>query len=114
MKYGKTVKVSKVTKGDSKMEWTQDRNKDQQRNDDNIFEKDLSIYNKEFEKRLIEQTVNHYKTWSIKWKEENPVNIYIRIIRDHIRLEDNNSDAFLEDQTKPKMTEIVLKECIEL
>ena len=96
------------------MVWVDEKKKEEAKGDDNIFEKDLSIYNREFERRLIKETIEHYKKQALKWKQENPVNIYVTIIRDHIKLEDDNSDAYLEEQTKPKMTEIVLKECIEL
>lgn len=41
------------------------------------------------------------------------MNIYIRIVRDHEKLEDENTEAFLEEHTKDKLKYIVLTECIE-
>ena len=41
MKFGKGVKVNKVTKGNSMMQWVDEKKKEEQKGEDNIFEKDL-------------------------------------------------------------------------
>ena len=75
--------------------------------------KNLSTYTTNFEALLIQQTTTHFRECSKKWRAGNSVDKYIDKVKFALSLEERNADAFLMEQSKVKMSEIVLRECIE-
>lgn len=73
----------------------------------------MDTYTTNFEVPLIQQTTAHFKECANKWKNEHSCDKYIDLVKFALDLEEKNADAFLMEQSKVKMSEIVLTECIE-
>ena len=63
MKFGKGVNVTKITKGHTRLDWVDEKAKEEQKNDGSskYKPKDYSIYKKGFEDQLLKETTAHYR-----------------------------------------------------
>ena len=70
-------------------------------------------YDTEFEGPLKKSTEEFYRAKSAQYFNELGSYEYIQRIHNHLMKEETNADMFLQEQTKPRIIEIVLKEAVE-
>lgn len=76
-------------------------------------EKNLEKYDTEFEKYLKESTTEFYRKSAELWRNTFSCEDYIRKVAQHLLKEERNADDFLQEQTKSRIIDIVLKEAVE-
>jgi len=69
----------------------------------------LSKYDTELEGPLKKSTEEFYKAKSAQYFNELGSYEYIQKIANHLLKEENNANYFLQEQTKPRIIDIVLK-----
>jgi len=65
-----------------------------------------------FEKQFLETSTQFYKTKASSWHDQFSCYEYVMKITNHLDKELKNSDAFLQEQSKEKIKQIVLEECV--
>lgn len=76
-------------------------------------EKNLLLYDQDFESHLKTATKEFYEQKSEKWCNQLSCNEYIMKVSQHIKKEEDNSDYFLQPETKTKILDITLREAVE-
>lgn len=74
--------------------------------------KNLKIYNDNFEVQLMENTIEFFKEKGQQWLQSMSCNDYINKIDGHLKKEESNADFFLQPETKVKMVKICLDEAV--
>lgn len=70
-------------------------------------------YDVEFEAFLLKATTEFYKKQSDVWSSTMSASEYIQKISFHLKKEEDNADYFLQEQSKSKVVDILLKEAVE-
>ena len=86
MGYEEKVVINKRG-GAQDLNWTGDRN--------------LMVYDKEFELHLKKATQEFYQTSSDNWRQQLSCFEYVHKVSKHLSKEEINADTFLQVQTKP-------------
>lgn len=73
----------------------------------------LNKYDTEFERALKKNTEEFYETKSGQWFNELACFEYIQKINGHLVKEELNANYFLQEQTKAKVIDIVLRKAVE-
>ena len=76
-------------------------------------EKNLLLYDQDFESHLKTATKEFYEQKSEKWCNMFSCHEYIMKVSEHIKKEEDNSDYFFQPETKSKILSITLKEAVE-
>ena len=76
-------------------------------------EKNLMKYDVEFEAYLLKATTEFYRKQSDVWSSTMSASEYIQKISFHLKKEEDNADYFLQEQSKSKVVDILLKEAVE-
>lgn len=98
MGYEEKVVIAKRG-GAQELTWTGDRN--------------LMVYDKEFEAHLKKATEEFYSSSSDQWRASLTCFEYVHKVSKHLSKEETNADTFLQMQTKPQIIKIVLTEAVE-
>ena len=69
----------------------------------------LKGYDNEFEEPLKKSTEEFYKAKTAQYFQDLGSYEYIQKIANHLLKEENNANLFLQEQTKPRIIDIVLK-----
>jgi len=76
-------------------------------------EKNLLLYDQEFESHLKTATTEFYKQKAEEWASMYSCHEYILKVNQHLRKEEENADMFLQPETKQRIVEITLREVVE-
>lgn len=76
-------------------------------------EKNLILYDREFETHLNEATQNFYRKKADQWSTDLSSHEYILKVSTHLKKEEDNCDFMMQQETKEKIIKIVLRETIE-
>ena len=74
--------------------------------------KNLKIYNEDFEAQLMETTILFFREKGEQWLQSMSCNDYINKIDAHLKKEEANADFLLQPETKPKMVKICADEAV--
>jgi cullin 1 len=96
MGYEKKIALKKI---DSEILWT--------------GEKNLILYDREFEKPLKEATQKFFEKKAKIWSEDNSCHEYILKVAEHLKKEEQNCDLMLQYETKSKIVTIIETELIQ-
>lgn len=78
-----------------------------------VGEKYLLLYDQGFEKYLMEATHEFYSQKAEIWTDQLNCFEYIQKISAHLTKEEQYADHFLQPETKPKILNITLSNCVE-
>jgi hypothetical protein len=76
-------------------------------------EKNLILYDKEFEEPLKEATQRYFAKMADSWSQENSCYEYIIKVAHALKKEEQNCDFMLQYETKSKIIQIIQSELIE-
>ena len=78
-----------------------------------VGEKNLIMYDTEFENHLKQATTEFYRKKSEIWHTTFSCYQYILKVSDHLKKEEDNAEYFLQPESKKKILDITLEECVE-
>lgn len=78
-----------------------------------VGDRNLMVYDKEFETQLREASTDWYAKTTAAWRTNMTCHEYVLKVQKHLVKEETNADEFLQEQTKPQIIKIVLTEAVE-
>lgn len=78
-----------------------------------VGDKNLARYDDEFEKFFQQNSKDYFNNKAQQWFSTLTCHEYVEKINSHLKQEETNADFYLQEQTKPKIINIVLTECID-
>ena len=87
------------------------------KNDNGTFlwlgEKNLLMYDQEFESHLKLATTEFYAQRAANWLTTFSCYQYILKVSDHLKKEEDNAEYFLQPESKKKILDLTLQKCVE-
>lgn len=78
-----------------------------------IGDQNLARYDDEFERFFCLNTKEWFESKSSQWYSSLSCHEYLIKVHEHLQKEEANADFYLQEQTKPKIINIVLTKCVE-
>ncbi|XP_008211567.1 cullin-3 isoform X2 [Nasonia vitripennis] len=75
--------------------------------------KNRQVYEEDFERPFLQQSVEFYKMESQKFLEENSASVYIKQVEARITEESERAKHYLDESTEPRIVEVVEEELIK-